>query len=76
MFIISRYVYEEPETFIAKIKDTVKRSTHKGEKDGIISYWFQPKDYEKYEKIGKLLELGFSEAFSLQTYKITSQWLL
>lgn len=40
----------------------VKRSIHKGEKDGTFSYWFQLKDYEKFREIG-VLAPGFSDSY-------------
>ena len=37
-----------PEVFIIKTED-VKKRLHKGEKNGRVSYWLQPKDYEEYK---------------------------
>ena len=47
--IICRKVFDEkPEMFIIKSNE-VKEDIHKGKKDNEISYWLQPKDYEKYK---------------------------
>jgi len=47
--IICRKVFvEKPEMFIIKSNE-VKEDIHKREKDNKISYWLQPKDYEKYK---------------------------
>jgi hypothetical protein len=47
--IICRKVFDEkPEMFIIKSNE-VKKHIHKGEKGGKISYWLEPKDYEKYK---------------------------
>jgi len=47
--IICRKVFDEkPEMFIIK-SDKVKDNIHKEEKDNKISYWLEPKDYEKYK---------------------------
>ncbi|MCW3138441.1 MAG: hypothetical protein N2V76_08535 [Methanophagales archaeon] len=37
-----------PEVFIIKAED-VKKRLHKGEKNGRVSYWLQPKNYEEYK---------------------------
>lgn len=37
-----------PDVFIIKAED-VKRRLHKGEKNGRVSYWLQPKDYEEFK---------------------------
>jgi hypothetical protein len=39
---------EKPEIFIVKSNE-VKDGIHKGKKDNKISYWLEPKDYEKYK---------------------------
>lgn len=47
--IICRKVFDEkPEIFIVKSNE-VKDGIHKGKKDNKISYWLEPKDYEKYK---------------------------
>jgi len=58
-FIICRNVSSEvPECFILT-PDEVRRLAHKGEKNGITSYWLQPKQYEtdgfreRWERIGQ-----------------------
>jgi hypothetical protein len=49
---------DAPECFVLTPKEVCKLA-HKGEKDGKVSYWLQPKDYavpkfqEKWERIGK-----------------------
>jgi hypothetical protein len=57
-FVICRNIAtESPECFILKPKE-VAEAAHRGEKDGRISYWLQPKEYavdnfrEKWERIG------------------------
>ncbi len=46
--IICRKVFDDRyEIFIIKSSE-VKRGIHKGEKNGKISYWLQPKAYEEY----------------------------
>jgi hypothetical protein len=58
-FVICRNVRDDqPECFILK-PDEVQKLAHRGEKDGNVSYWLQPKEYavpefrEKWERIGK-----------------------
>lgn len=47
--IICRKVFDEkPEMFIIKSNE-VKEGIHKGEKDNKISYWLEPRNYEKYK---------------------------
>ena len=55
--VICRNVREDkPEIFVATASE-VFENIHKGVKDGKVSYWLQPKNYEsfrnKWEKIGK-----------------------
>jgi hypothetical protein len=57
-FIICRKVsLERPECFVLT-PDEVRLLAHKGEKNGVTSYWLQPKQYEtdefsdKWERIG------------------------
>ncbi|MGA2796301.1 MAG: hypothetical protein ABSE63_01850 [Thermoguttaceae bacterium] len=55
--IVANIITEHPETYIFS-PDEIKSMAHKGEKDGKISYWLQPKQYaidafhEKWERIG------------------------
>ena len=58
-FVICRNVAQEvPECFVLTPEE-VRGLAHKGEKDGKISYWLEPKQYEadqfrdKWERIGK-----------------------
>ena len=47
--IVVRNVFaERPEIFIMNSHE-VKERLHRGEKDGKISYWLQPKDYEDFK---------------------------
>jgi len=44
--VICRNVFEkEPEVFIFDPKSVLKK-LHRGEKEGNVSYWFQPKEYD------------------------------
>jgi len=59
--IICRKVFDErPEIFIAKI-DEIKSSgvIHEGEKNGRKSYWFQPRDYEKFRDNWEIIGEGY-----------------
>jgi hypothetical protein len=56
--IICRNVLKQPEIFIAKIAD-IMTSIHKGEKDGRLSYWLQPKDYEIFKDSWDVIGKGF-----------------
>lgn len=44
-WIIINQVISKPTAFILT-PDEVKQRAHRGEKDGQISYWLEPKDYE------------------------------
>ena len=44
-WIIISQVISKPTVFILT-PDEIKQRAHRGEKDGRISYWLQPKDYE------------------------------
>lgn len=61
-FIICRDIHNSnnnPEIFIMKTAQ-VKKKAHKGEKDGRISYWLQPKDYLRFNrKLSKVLGYGY-----------------
>jgi hypothetical protein len=61
--VICRHVIrDEPECFVLTV-DEIRQLVHKGEKNGKISYWLQPRDYaakkflEKWDRIGS----GLSE---------------
>ncbi len=59
--IICRNVFDEkPEVFVSKI-DELKRGAliHKGIKNGKISYWFQPRQYEKFKDKWELIGEGY-----------------
>jgi hypothetical protein len=46
-FVICRNVASEaPECFVLRPRE-VRALAHRGEKDGRVSYWLQPKDYDK-----------------------------
>lgn len=47
-WIIVNKLNKEPETYIL-LPDEVKKLAHKGEKEGRVSYWLQPKAYCKEE---------------------------
>lgn len=46
--IVNRVASQEPQTFILQPEE-VRERAHRGEKDGSVSYWLQPKDYEQDE---------------------------
>jgi hypothetical protein len=47
-FVICRRITsEQPECFVLT-PDEVRAAAHKGEKDGKVSYWLQPKSYEAF----------------------------
>ncbi len=46
LVICRSVVTDAPESFVLT-PDEVRRLAHRGEKDGRVSYWLQPKDYEK-----------------------------
>jgi len=45
-WIIVNNLVENPRSYIL-LPDEVKSLSHRGEKDGRVSYWLQPRDYEK-----------------------------
>ena len=55
--IICRNVFNDPETFIASI-DKIRGSIHRGEKEGRISHWLQPKQYEEFKDNWDLIGRG------------------
>jgi len=57
--IICRNVREaKPENFVCT-EEELKHSIHKGIKNGKVSYWFQPKDYEQFKDKWKKIGIGF-----------------
>ena len=56
--IICRNVFDNPEMFVTTPKDVYKK-IHKGQADGRISYWLQPKDYEAFKDNWNLIGSGF-----------------
>lgn len=52
-FIVVDVKTEKPTTYIMKSSEIIERA-HKGERNGVISYWLQPKQYAiqafKYER--------------------------
>jgi len=44
--IVNNLETDEPSVFILKPREVIKL-THRGEKDERVSYWLQPKEYEK-----------------------------
>lgn len=58
VFIVVNVFSKDPEIFIMTPEE-VKMRLHKGEKEGKISYWLQPKEYEsfkdRWEMIGEEL---------------------
>jgi len=57
-WVICRNVATEPECFVLSPAE-VRRLAHRGEKEGGVSYWLQPRDYavapfrEKWNRIGE-----------------------
>lgn len=43
--VICRNLMAEPQSFVLKPEE-VRRLAHRGEKDGRVSYWLQPREYE------------------------------
>ena len=56
--IICRNISKNPELFITST-NKIKVDIHKGEKDGRISYWLQPKHYEMYKDNWNEIGQGF-----------------
>ena len=56
-WIICRNVISEPEAFIMTPEE-VRARAHRGEKEGRVSYWLQPRDYavdefrERWDRLG------------------------
>ena len=64
--VVCRHVVrEKPECFVMTV-DEIRKLVHKGEKNGKISYWLQPRDYavekyhEKWNRIGSGLSVRVS----------------
>ncbi len=58
--IINRVILEP--TFFILTPDEIKERAHRGEKDGRVSYWLQPKDYELDEFRGAWQRIGRGES--------------
>lgn len=56
-WIIINKVISDPTAFILTPGE-VKRLAHRGEKDGRISFWLQPRDYESIEYRGAWNRIG------------------
>ncbi len=62
---------KQPNTYIL-LPDEVRNLAHRGEKDGRVSYWLQPKDYtkdefiEKWDRIASRTENGCEEGKNVQ----------
>lgn len=53
-FLICRKVMsEKPEVFVVKTSE-IRNKIHRGVKDGKVSYWLQPKNYEAFNGWGEL----------------------
>ena len=51
---------EKPECFVL-IPEEVKKLAHRGEKDGKISYWLQPREYEQEQFLEKWERIGLGQ---------------
>ena len=60
-WVIINRVISEP-TFFILTPDEIKERAHRGEKDGRVSYWLQPKDYELDEFQGAWQRIGRGES--------------
>ena len=47
-WVVVNNVLEKPNAFVM-LPSEVKRDVHRGEKDGRVSYWLQPKSYDRDE---------------------------
>jgi hypothetical protein len=47
-----------PEVFVTTI-NAIQSRVHKGVKDEKVSYWLQPKDYEKYKDNWNVVGSGY-----------------
>ena len=56
--IICRNLFTNPEVFVTTI-DAIQSRVHKGEKNRKVSYWFQPKVYEKYKDNWSAIGSGY-----------------
>ena len=57
LVICRSVVTDAPESFVLT-PDEVRRLAHRGEKDGRVSDWLQPKDYEKDEFLDAWIRIG------------------
>ena len=57
VFIVVNVLSEKPDLFIMSSKE-VKRRLHRGEKEGKVSYWLQPKQYEDFKDKWKIIDEG------------------
>lgn len=57
-WVIVNNIEKEPRTYVL-LPEEVKKLAHRGEKDGRVSYWLQPKSYcvdeylEAWDRIGR-----------------------
>jgi len=58
--IIVRNIFEKPEVFILR-SDEVKNRLVKKEKNGRMSYWLPPKEYEKFKDNWDVLSINTKE---------------
>jgi hypothetical protein len=58
--IVSNLQGGEPTTFVLEPEE-IKALAHRGEKDGRVSYWLQPKEYEKERFQGAWERIGSPE---------------
>lgn len=58
-FIICREVIgDRPTCFIAKTRE-IHNLIHRREKNGKVSFWFQPKDYDRFKDKWEIIGKGF-----------------
>ncbi|RDD52661.1 hypothetical protein BA065_00055 [Nanoarchaeota archaeon NZ13-N] len=58
--IIVRNIFDKPEVFILR-SDEVKNKLAKNEKNGRISYWLSPKEYEEFKDNWSVLSINTGE---------------
>jgi hypothetical protein len=56
--IVNKAATEKPDTFIL-LPNEVRQLAYRGEKEGRVSYWLQPNDYDKGEFREKWDRIGF-----------------
>jgi hypothetical protein len=59
-WVIINHVISEPIAFILTPRE-IKRRAHRGEKDGRVSYWLQPRDYDIDEFRGAWHRIGHGD---------------